>query len=150
MPQKLTATSNKSETLAIVSIESEDSGSGKTITHIRLGGMSPRANDMNGPERRMDESGSQANGLRGQTGAPNVSNHAGTTGISHGDEPNTYLGAGGVKRGVDMTDGIESHTDALSGHGDAQSIQMDTITTVSAPEIISTHPIEPEMPDLPS
>jgi len=65
MPQKLAAspnearsgngdepdTSSESETLAIVSIESEDSGSGETIAHIRLGGMSSRADDANSPGR---------------------------------------------------------------------------------------------------
>jgi len=81
--------------------------------------------------------------------ALNTSNNAGTGGISHGDEPNTYLGAGGAKRGVDATDGTESHTDTSSGHGDAQSIQTDAITTVNVPEIVSTHPIEPKRPNSP-
>jgi len=261
--ETLAIVSSESETLAIVSIESEDSGSGETIAHIRLGGMSSRADDANspgrrtemlkgqvdesegrtdesrarvdtsntsneaktvvvshrtepdtylgirdenrtvdetdGPESHTDASSCHRDALNASNGAvmgsmscrdsaetylgaadakcavdetecarsyadmstghrdalsvkmdaPNVPNHAGTTGISHGDEPNTYLGAGGAKRGVDAADGIESHTDASSGHRDAQSVQTDAITTVNAPEILSTHPIEPETPNLP-
>ena len=81
MPQKLAAspnearssngdepadTSNESETLTIVSIESEDSGSGETIARIRLGGMSPRADDANSPGRRTDLSSGQADESKGQ------------------------------------------------------------------------------------
>jgi len=79
-----------------------------------------------------------------------VSNHTGTTGISHGDEPNTYLGAGGAKRGVDATDGIESHTDASTGQEDAHSIETNALTATNAPETVSTRPTEPKTPDPPT
>ena len=79
-----------------------------------------------------------------------MSNHTGTTGISHGDEPNTYLGAGGAKCGVDATDGIESHMDASTGQEDAHSVETNVLTATNAPETVSTRPTEPKPPDPPT
>jgi len=129
MPQKLVASSNESdalviasiesETLTIVSIESEDSGSGETIARIRLGGMSPRADDANGPGRRTDLSSGQADESKGQADTLNVSYNAKTAGVSDDDRGGMYLGTRDAKRAVDETDGIGSHADTLSGHRDA-------------------------------
>jgi len=126
MPQKLAATSNESETLAIVSIESEDSGSGETIARIRLGGMSPRADDTNGPGRRMemskgqvDESEGWTDESRARADASTTPNEAKTVIVSHRTGAGTYLSTGDTKRAVDETDGIGSHADASSGHRDA-------------------------------
>ena len=118
-------------------------------TYLRVRDAKRDVDEMDGIGSYTDMSTGHRDALSVETDAPNASNHAGTTGISHGDEPNTYLGAGGAKCGVDATDGIESHTDASSGHGDAQSVQTDAITTVNTPGIVSIHPIEPEMPNLP-
>ena len=212
MPQKLAATSNESDKLITMSIESDKPSSGE-VPRVRLASVRWHTGNVNGPRSGADASNSRTDRSHGQADQPrgsadasntsneaeavvvshrtsagtylstgdvkravnkmdgigshadassghrnalivetdalNMSNNAGTGGISHGDEPNTYLGAGGAKHGVDATDGTESHTDALSGHGDAQSIQTDAITTVNAPEIVSTHPIEPKRPNSP-
>jgi len=88
-------------------------------------------------------------GSTGQTDTLNVSSRAGMTGISHCVNVGMYLGARDAKRAVDETDGLGGHADASSGHGNTQSVQTDVITTVNAPEIISTHPIEPKRPNSP-
>jgi len=125
-PQKLTATSNESDALVTISIESEDSGSGETFARIRLGGMSPRADDANGPGRRMEMSKGQADESEGRTDesraradASTMPNEAKTVVVSHRTGAGTYLSTGDAKRTVDETDGIGSHADASSGHRDA-------------------------------
>jgi len=213
MPQKLAATSNESDKLATISIESEEPDSGE-IPRVHLARVRWHTDDVNGPgsgadalkgqadesegrtdksraradasttpneakmvfvshrtgagtylstgdaKRTVDETdgiGSHADASSGhrdalsvETDAPNVSNHTGTTGISHGDKPNTYLGAGGVKRGVDATDGIESHTDASTGQEDAHSVETNTLMATNTPETVSTRPTEPKPPDPPT
>jgi len=69
--------------------------------------------------------GSHADASNGQTDAQSVTmdalmstNAQQNISISHGDEPDTYLGAADAKHAVNETDGIGSHADALSGHRD--------------------------------
>jgi len=150
MPQKLATTSNESETLTIVSIESEDSGSGEMIAHIRLGGTSPRADDANGPGRRTEMSKGQADVSRAQMDALNASNNAERGGISNGDEPTTYLGAGDAKRGVDATGGLGGHADASNGHTDAHSVGTDARKPENARENVRNTRNELKRPDSPS
>jgi len=135
MPQKLAASSNESETLVIVSIESEDSGSGETFARIRLGGMSPRADDTNGPGRRTEMSKGQADESEGRTDesraradASNTPNKAKTVVVSHRTGAGMYLSTGDAKRAVDETDGIGSHADASSGHRDTLNVSNDAET----------------------
>jgi len=135
-------TSNEAETVVV----SHRTSAG---TYLSTGDTKRAVDETDGIGSHADASSSHRNALIVETDALNMSNNAGTGGISHGDEPNTYLGAGGAKGGVDATDGTESHMDASSGHGDTQSVQTDAITTVNAPEIVSTHPIEPKRPNSP-
>jgi len=118
-------------------------------TYLSAGGTKRAVDETDGIRSHVDTSIGHRDTPSVEPDALNTSNNAGTGGISHGDEPNTYLGAGGAKCGVDAMDGTESHTDASSGHGDTQSVQTDAITTVNAPEIVSTHPIEPKRPNSP-
>ena len=85
---------NESDMLVIVSIESEDLGSGG-VPRVRLGSMSWRADNANGLR-------SQTDGPGGLTDAPSMSNKAETDVISHGDGMNMYLGAGDAKRDRDV------------------------------------------------
>jgi len=149
MPQKLAATSNESdalviasiesETLTIVSIESEDSGSGETIAHIRLGGMSPRADDANGPGRRMDLSSGQADELKGQADTLNVSYNAKTAGVSDGDCGGMYLGTRGAKRAVDSANGLGSRTEMSEGQTEMSRAQTDALNASNTAEMAYIH-----------
>ena len=143
MPQKLVAspnkvrsgngdkpvdTSNKSEMLVIVSIESEGPAS-SGVPHVRLGGESWHADNANGPRDQVDvsrgqvdKSEGQTDESTGQTDTLNTSSRAGMTGISHCVNVGTYLGARDVKRVVVEIDGIGSHVDVSTGHEDAHSI----------------------------
>jgi len=58
-----------------------------------------------------DQLNTQADGSRGPADASNVSNSAETAGMSHGEGVSTYLGIGGMKRGVEVTNSIGSHAD---------------------------------------
>ena len=132
MPQKLAASSNESETLVIVSIESEDSGSGETFAHIRLGGMSPHADDANGPGRRMEMSKGQADESEGRTDesraradASNTPNEAKTVIVSHRTGAGTYLSTGDAKRAVDGTNNLSSRTEMSEGQVDVSRARTD-------------------------
>jgi len=58
--------------------------------------------------------------------------------------------SGDAKCGIDMMDGLTSHTDMSSGRMDAPSVETDTLTSRNALNTISIPQIEPETPDLPS
>ena len=76
---------------------------------MHLGGANCHADDLNGPRNQMDVS-------RGQVDTLDVLNIAVIGGISHGDEPDTYLSPGDAKHDVDKTDGLGSHADVLGVH----------------------------------
>jgi hypothetical protein len=149
MPQKLAATSNESdalviasiesETLTIVSIESEDSGSGETIARIRLGGMSPRADDANGPGRRTDLSSGQADESKGQADTLNVSYNAKTAGVSDDDRGGMYLGTRGAKRAVDSANGLGSRTEMSEGQTEMSRAQTDAPNASNTAETAYIH-----------
>ena len=90
---------------------------------VYLGGTRWHAGDTSHPEGQSDGSGCQTDRLRGRTDTLSVSNRAVMTGLSHCDNVSTYLGAGGVKRSIWETDGVESQTDVSSGHLDTPSIK---------------------------
>ena len=150
MPQKLSASSNESDILITMSIESEDPGSSETIARICLGGANCHANDPNGPRNQTDGSHDKADVSRGWTDTLNASNRTATPGMSHGDDPSTYLDARDAKRNVDETDGLGSHADALGGHSDVPSVETDADTAAIAPAIVRTTRKRGKPPNLPA
>ena len=156
MPQKSTCPPIELEALATISIEPESPDSGKTL-RVCLGSAIWHADDMHHPRSRVDASKGQMDGLHGktdmsngQTDALTMLNHAKMAGISHGDEPDMYLGAGDAKHGVRETDGIGSHADTSNGSTDIPSVETDANRPAITPEIISTCPIESKPPDPPT
>ncbi|KIM69160.1 hypothetical protein SCLCIDRAFT_19783 [Scleroderma citrinum Foug A] len=150
MPQKLSASSNESDILITMSIESEDPGSSEMIAHICLGGVNCHANDLNGPRNQTDGSHGEADVSRGWTDTLNMSNQTATPGMSHRDDPSTYLDARDAKHNVDKTDGLGSHADALGGHSDVPSIETDVDTAAITPAIVRTTRKRGKLPNLPS
>ena len=115
------------------------------------------ADDMNGPGRRVDASKGQADMSRGQTDVSrawtdtlNMSNRTATPGMSHGDDPSTYLDARDAKRNINETDSLGSHADALGGHSDVPSIETDADMAAITPAIIRTTRKRGKPPNLPS
>jgi len=92
---------NETETLVIVSIESESPYNGG-IPRVHLGCTSWHASDANG-------AGNQTDALRGRTDTLDVSNGTGTAGMSCGEGAETYLDVRGAKRVIDATDGVTRH-----------------------------------------
>ena len=80
----------------------------------------------------------------------NALNGAGTSGISHSNGGDTYLGVGDTKHGVRETDGLGSQTDTSSGHSDVPSIKLDTLIPTIAPAIIRTTRKRGKLPNLPT
>ena len=146
---------NESDTLVIVSMELESPNSGGILC-MYLGSTSWRADDTNGPGSRTDMSSGQMDRLhgqadtsRGQTDAPSVSNGAETVEMSHNDTAGTYLGTGGAKRGVMEMNGVETHTDTLSGQTELPNVQMNANKPSEEPENVSIPPEKAKPPDLP-
>jgi len=128
-------TLDESDTLVIVSIESE-APNGGGIPRVHIGGTRSRAGDANGLGRGTDAS-------RGWTDALNVLNHAETAGMS------SYEGAGDAKRVVDATNGVGSPADALTGHAEVPCVETDAITAENVTEIVSIPRKRAKPPDLP-
>ena len=146
MPQKRITTSNESDKLVTISIESENPDSGE-IPQVRLGSVRRHADDANGPRDRVDALEGWTDESRTRADAPNTLNGAEMAIMGYGDGAGTYLDAGDAKRNVNETDGIGSHADASTGHEDAHSVETDTLKPANAMEIVSTHQIESKPPD---
>ena len=147
--------SDKSDMLVILSVESEDLGSNDT-PRVYLGGMQMRLGHANGLRIRTDRSGSQmevskglADGTGAQTDAPSTSNKPEMTGISKGEGAGTYLCARDAKHVIEVTDGIGSHTDVPSRHGDIPSIETYAIIPANVPENVRSSRKKAKPPDLP-
>ena len=117
---------NKLETLVIVSIELEDLGGGG-MPCMCLGGPWMRMGNVDGPGHRTDVSKGLLDGSGAQTDAPNASNRAGKDRLGHSDELVTYLGVEDVKHIINMTNGVGSPADVLTGHREAPSIETNAI-----------------------
>ena len=76
--------------------------------------------------------------LLSQMDTLNMLNGTETTGISCGENVDTYLGAGRVNQLVDQSNSVGSHMDTSSRHADMPSIQTDARTTANMPENIRT------------
>jgi len=66
-----------------------------------------------------------------------MSNSAEMDGMSHGEGAGTYLGVRDAKYIVNTTDGIGSHADMSTEHGDVPRVNMDVAMTANEPETIS-------------
>ena len=117
-------------------------GDGDTSVRVCLGSMSTRTGNTNRP-------GSQADALRGQTDAPDVSNNAETNVTDHGESASTYLRVRDAKRVVVKMCGTGTHVDALTGQGEVPSVESDAIKPVNAMEIVSIPRIKEKPPDIP-
>ena len=71
-------------------------------------------------------------------------------GISCGDKLGTYLGAGGAKCSVEVTEGFGSHMDPSSARTGVLSAGMDVNMTVNEAETISMRPIQLKLPKPPT
>ena len=134
----------KSETLVIVSIQSEDPRS-SGIPRVHLRGTTWHAGDTNGIGDRVDTSKGQtdeskgpADGSSGWTDTLTVSDSAGSARISHSDDPDTYLGPGDAKRIIHKADGVGSQTDASTEHSDVPSVETDSDIPANETGIVST------------
>ncbi|KIM57135.1 hypothetical protein SCLCIDRAFT_29081 [Scleroderma citrinum Foug A] len=116
---------------------------------ICLGATRWRACDVKGPGSQADGLMGQADGSGAQTDSPSASNEAETARISHGEVAHTYLGAGDVKHGGDVMDGIRSQMDVPRGHLDVSSVKTKAIIPAKATEIISIARKKQKPPDLP-
>ena len=99
---------------------------GGGVPRVCLGGTQMRTGHANGPVNQLYGSRVLADGSGAQPDAPSVLNDTETVCVSHSNGAGTYLSAGDAKRGVTETNGVETHADVSIGHGDAQSIKMDT------------------------
>ena len=143
-PQKLAATSNKSDTLVIASIEWEKPGSGG-IPRVRIGSVRWHADDENRPGNGADASNDQTDGSRGWADTLSVSHSAETVVVSHRTGAGTYLSSGDAKCAVDEMEGLGSHADASNGQTDTQSVTMDALMSTNAQQNISiSHGDEPD------
>ena len=74
-----------------------------------------------------DESRGQADGTTGETDASNASNKPEMAVVSHSEGAGTYLGARDTKHVIEVSDGIGSHADTSSGHGNVLSVETHAI-----------------------
>jgi len=62
--------------------------------------------------------------------------------------PNSPVGD--TKHGVDLADGLTSHTDTSTGHEGAHSVKTDALKPANATQIVRTRQIHPKPPDSPN
>ena len=127
----------ESEVLEVVSIEPIVEN-GEADARVCLGGTRWRTDDTNSPGRETDGSRGQADVLRGWTDTLNMSNSAGTAGMSDSEGAWTYLGVRDAKRVVHEMNGVGSHADVSTGPTDVPSVNTDTVTTANMTETVST------------
>ncbi|KIM54280.1 hypothetical protein SCLCIDRAFT_31227 [Scleroderma citrinum Foug A] len=143
-----TDTSNELMELVTLSIESEDPhSSGIPCVHLR--GTTWRAGDANGIGDQADMSRGWMDELRGQADGLSTSNSAGTECMSHGDNAETYLSVGDAKHLVKETDGVESHVDVSTGHGDIPNVETNANSPAKAPDNVSIPQKKDKPPNLP-
>lgn len=133
-------TMNVPEALVTMSIDLENSDSGD-ILHMHLGSTSWQAGDVNRLGDRVDGANSwtdgstcQVDASKGLTDGPSRSNDSETDVIGHAEGARMYLGIGDMKHAVFEMDGIRSHADMSTGHGEALSVESNTIKPISAPK----------------
>ena len=119
---------NELETLVIISIKLEDLGSGGML-HMCLEGLRMWMGNVDGPGHRTDVSKGLPDGSGAQMDAPNVLNRAGKDRLGHSDELVMYLGIGDMKHVINVTNGVGSPMDMLTGHREVPSIELDVLTT---------------------
>ena len=131
-----TDTSNELTELVTLSIKSEDPHSGG-IPCVHLRGTTWHAGDANGIGDQVDTSRGRTDELRGQVDSLSTSNSAGTECMSHRDNAETYLSVGDAKHLVKEMDGVESHADVSTGHGDIPNVETNANSPAKAPDNVS-------------
>ena len=129
---------------------------GGDIPCVCLGATRWHADGVNGLGIRTDRSKGQTDGSRGQVDmskgqvdASTTSTRPETAVVSHSEGAGTYLGAGDAKRDGDETDGIGSHTDLPTGHGDVPSIANDMNISANIRRNIRMHQMDSRMRNSP-
>ena len=140
--------SDESDTLVIASIEPESTDSGE-IPHVCLGGTRWRVCDVEGLGDRADGLSCETDGARRQTDASRASNRPEMAVVSHNEGAGTYLGAGGAKGDVEVTDGIEHHAHTSTGHGDVPGVETKAIIPANATQNVRIPRKKTKPPDLP-
>ena len=118
--------SNELMEFIVLLIKPEDLGSSE-IPRVYLGGMQMHADDVDGPGCRMDVSKGLPDGTGAQMDASNASNEPEMAIVSHSEGAGMYLGARDAKHVIEVTDGIGSHADTLSGCRNVLSIETHVI-----------------------
>jgi len=144
-PRGSADTSNTSNEAEMVVVSHRTSAG----TYLSTADVKRAIDETDGIGSHTDTSSGHRNALIVETAALNMSNNAGTGGISNGDEPTTYLSAGGTKRAIDKTDGLGSQMDTSSRHSDVPSIGNNVNIAANTPETVSICPTELKLPDLP-
>ena len=129
-------------------IELEDPRSGG-IPHVHLRDTNWHAGDANGPGNRLDGSRGLVDGSGAQPDALSVLNDTEMVCVSHGEGAGTYLGTGDAKCGITEMDGVETHAEALTGHGDVLNVNMYAIKPENEMQIVSIPRKREKPPDLP-
>ena len=120
------------------------------VHYVCLGGTRWHVCDVEGLGDRADGLSCEMDGSRRQMDASRASNRPETAVVSHSEGAGMYLGAGGAKGDVEVTDGIERHVHMLTGHGAVPSIKTDMIIPARAPDSVSIPRKWIKPPDLPS
>ena len=148
-------TTNVSEAPVTMSVDSENLGNGDML-RMYLGSTNWHAGDPNGLGNRMDVltcqvdvSTGYADVLRVWTDTLDVPSSTETASVSQGDDAETYLGIGDVKHAVFEMDGVRSHADTPTGHGEAPSVKSNTTKPVNVMEIVRTPQKKSKPPDSP-
>ena len=97
----------------------------------------------------MDGSSCKTDGARRQMDALRVFNRPEMAVVSHSEGAGTYLGAGGVKGDVEVTDGVEHHAHTSTRHGAVPSVETKVIIPANTAENISIPQKKVKPPDLP-
>ena len=143
--------SDESDMLVIALIK-PDTADGSDIPCVYLGGMRWRACNVEGPGNRMDgsccemdvlsseadASKGQVDGSVGQMDTLSVSNRAVTTGLSHSEDPETYLTTEDTKCIIHEANGIGSNAEVLTGHGEIPCVGNKTETSENETGIVRT------------
>ena len=91
----------------------------------------------------------KTDGARCQTDASRASNRPEMAVVSHNEGAGTYLGAGGAKGDVEVTDGVERHVHMSTGHGDVPGIETKAIIPANATQSVRIPRKKTKPPDLP-
>ena len=102
------------------------------IPHVYLGGTKMQMGDANSPGNQADRSEGQSDVSKG-----------------HREGARMYLGVGDTKCIIKEMDGVESHADVSTGHGDISSIKTNANKPAKALDNVSIPQKKIKLPDIP-